>query len=139
MNAKCPKCGGLVITDIDERKCLSCGGRDYGYAPPPPAKTAITAARIWRLRYKGAGDVNADIVVHMEVRRKSKMGWQTRGGFESSRPMLVPFCPFCPQEMSETSLSGKGLQRARGERRFACETGHRISVIPTAMGGYAWI
>ena len=123
----CPRCDSQLRINYDEPQCLQCGYVDYAYVPPDAhrrKKSMMNSGTRYVLRYTGAFDKLRDTLTHVQLRRFR------------NRAIYLVSCPFCHEEMTQSSLSGK--RREVREERYKCELGHRISLIPSKNGSLGW-
>ena len=118
----CPRCSAALVKTYHEPECLQCGFADYDYTPPVKigAKSLMSAGTRYVFRYAGDSDRFADTLCHVRLRRIR------------NRVVYGVSCPFCRQEMEQSSLSGK--RRELREERYRCPQGHRLSLIPSRDG-----
>ena len=125
-NPLCKRCNARMVMGYDEMECVMCGYADYSYAREMPTgpKNLLSTATEYVFRYVGDFPALSEKLTHVKVVRI-----RNRAGFDVE-------CPFCSRAMEEASLSGKRPE-AR-ERRFKCEDGHRVSLIPGKSGVEGW-
>ena len=125
-NPLCKRCNARMVMGYDEMECVMCGYADYSYAREMPTgpKNLLSTATEYVFRYVGDFPALSEKLTHVKVVRI-----RNRAGFDVE-------CPFCSRGMEEASLSGKRPE-AR-ERRFKCEDGHRVSLIPGKSGVEGW-
>ena len=125
----CPRCSALLGTDPDDGfpRCVACGYYDYSPALRVQIPAAISRFRM--IRYHGPDIPMKDIVVKARLRRIG----------EASDAALIPICPWCGEEMTTASLSGK--RREPNEVRYEDTEGHRLSVLPQPVSPmrYWWL
>ena len=123
----CPRCEAPLRINYDEPQCLQCGYVDYTYVPPNAHKrtrSLMSKGTQYVLRYTGSSEVLSETLTHVQLRRFR------------NRAIYLVSCPFCHQEMMQSSLSGK--RREVREERYKCEAGHRISLLPSRNGSLGW-
>ena len=123
----CPRCGALLRINYDEPQCLQCGYVDYAYVPPDAhnrKRSLMSRGTQYVLRYTGSSDVLSDTLAHVQLEKFR------------NRAIYLVSCPFCHQQMTQSSLSGK--RREVREERYKCEAGHRISLLPSRNGSLGW-
>ena len=122
----CRRCSSRMVLGYDEMECILCGYVDYSFSRKPTSdrKNLLSTATEYVLRYVGDFPALAETLTHVKVVRI-----RNRAGFDVE-------CPFCSRGMEEASLSGKRPE-AR-ERRFKCQDGHRVSLIPGKTGVEGW-
>lgn len=123
----CPRCESQLRINYDEPQCLQCGYVDYSYVPPNAHKkqrSLMSTGTRYVLRYIGAFEKLSDTLTHVQLRRFR------------NRAIYLVSCPFCHEEMTQSSLSGK--RREVREERYKCELGHRISLMPAKNGALGW-
>ena len=123
----CPRCTTQLVLSYDEPECLNCGYADYAYTEEFPNRdrgNLLSSATCYVFRYIGESENLMETLTKVKVVRINN-----RVGFDVN-------CPFCERIMEESSLSGKRSE-AR-ERRFKCDEGHRVSLIPGRSGMDGW-
>ena len=123
----CPRCTTQLVLSYDEPECLNCGYADYAYTeefPNRDRENLLSSATCYVFRYIGESENLMETLTKVKVVRIIN-----RVGFDVN-------CPFCERIMEESSLSGKRSE-AR-ERRFKCDEGHRVSLIPGRSGMDGW-
>ena len=123
----CPRCTTQLVLSYDEPECLNCGYADYAYTeefPNRDRENLLSSATCYVFRYIGESENLMETLTKVKVVRINN-----RVGFDVN-------CPFCERIMEESSLSGKRSE-AR-ERRFKCDEGHRVSLIPGRSGMDGW-
>lgn len=122
----CPRCDARLQINYDEPQCLQCGYVDYGYTPPNAHKTMnmMSTATRFVVRYIGDFPQLADTLTHVRLVRFR------------NRAIYQVTCPFCDDDMEQSSLSGK--RREVREERYKCADGHRISLLPGKKNDLGW-
>lgn len=126
-NATCPRCNTQLTIAYNEPECLQCGYADYSYVPPVnkrKEKSLLSAGTRYVLRYVGDFPYLNETLAHVKLKRLR------------NRVVFGVTCPFCEQEMEQSSLSGK--RREVREERYRCEDGHRVSLTPAKGGSLGW-
>ena len=107
----CPRCKGFVKESRDQygtyHECLQCG-----YMDSNPGREAYDQAPRTPLRYVGDFADMRDKI--MQVRALRSLG--------AGDPKCLAYCPFCDQEMEETSSHPN-------RRVHTCPAGHMASVV----------
>ena len=122
----CPRCDAPLWITYHEPECLQCGYVDYRYTAPSvtASKSIISSATRYVIRYVGTFPALMDLTAHVQVQRV--------------RNFVVHGvkCPFCHQQMIQSSISGnrKGVR----EGRYRCDEGHRVSLTPSKDGNLGW-
>ena len=123
----CPRCEALLSVNYEEPACLQCGFVDYAYTPSlvgRKKKSIVSNGTHYVLRYVGDFPSLSNTLTHVNLRRLR------------NRVVYGVTCPFCGQEMEQSSLSGK--RREVREERYKCEEGHRVSLTPNKNGSLGW-
>lgn len=123
----CPRCDTMLRINYDEPECLQCGFVDYKYVPPQPVqkkKSIISTGTHYILRYVGDFPSLANTLTHVRLERLR------------NRVVYGVNCPFCGEDMEQSSLSGK--RREVREERYKCTEGHRVSLIPDKTDSLGW-
>lgn len=123
----CPRCDSQLRMNYDEPQCLQCGYVDYSYSPPidpNKPKSILSAGTKYVLRYVGDFPTLTETLTYVQLRRVR------------NRVVFGVTCPFCNNQMDQSSLSGK--RREVREERYKCMEGHRVSLTPARNGGLGW-
>lgn len=123
----CPRCNTLLRINYEEPECLQCGFVDYAYTPEvtrKKTKSIVSTGTHYVLRYVGDFPTLSHTLTHVKLRR------------QRNRVVYGVTCPFCGQEMEQSSLSGK--RREVREERYKCLDGHRVSLTPGRNGSLGW-
>ena len=119
----CPRCDARLRFNYDEPICLQCGYVKYDYAAPDQMQrqtNLMSAGTRSVLRYVGDFPTLAETLTQVKLVRLR------------NRVVYGVTCPFCGQEMTQSSLSGK--RREAREERYKCSDGHRVSLTPGKNG-----
>ena len=123
----CPRCNSQLRVNYYEPECLQCGFVDYDYTPAfviKKKKSIVSNGTHYVLRYVGDFPSLANTLTHVRLERLR------------NRVIYGVSCPFCNNEMIQSSLSGK--RREVREERYKCEAGHRVSLTPNKNGSLGW-
>ena len=123
----CPRCQSGLCVSYDESLCMVCGYVDYEYVSPNGNnghRSMISSGTRYVLRYVGDFPTLTETLTHVQLKRLR------------NRVVYSVTCPFCGDEMEQSSLSGK--RREMREERYRCEDGHRVSLTPTPSGALGW-
>ncbi len=102
-----------------------CGYVDYSYTPRVSAgKSIVAAGTQFLVRYIGKFPAMKERLVHVRVMRGT------------GAAKIRPHCPFCRLSMEMVLFVGK--RKTLAEDRYACEQGHRISLLRGPNGDMGW-
>ena len=126
----CPRCSGVVIANYEEPSCLQCGYVDY-HSPQQSesngnrsSKGVFSGSTKFVLRYVGDSPaLNQQLAIVNLLRVRNTLTYGVA-------------CPFCEKPMTQSSLSGQ--RREIKEKRFRCDEGHRVSLVPGSEGYSGW-
>jgi hypothetical protein len=124
---ECPRCSSTLRINYEEPECLQCGFVDYAFTPSliaPRKKSVLSTGTHYILRYVGDFPSLSNKLTHVRLRRLR------------NRVIYGVACPFCGQDMEQSSLSGK--RREVREERYKCDDGHRVSLMPGKNGSLGW-
>lgn len=121
--SSCPRCESDLVISYHEPECLLCGFADYAFTPVKRigVKSVVSDGARYILRYVGDFRSLAETLTSVRLVRLR------------NRVVYAVECPFCGGPMDQSSLSGK--RREVREERYKCESGHRISLLPTRKDG----
>ena len=121
----CERCGTRLVMGYDEPECITCGWSDYSKTKVKSrSDNVLSAATRFILRYVGDFPTLAHTLVHVRLVRSG------------NRAVFAVACPFCRQQMEESSLSGRRPDLR--EQRYKCVDGHRISLVPVKGSLFGW-
>ena len=118
----CPRCRGWLARDEDGDRCVNCGHGTPSSVPPRGPNAPRLVARY-------SGDTPA-----LQKRRLCLQLGPQPGKGRRVRPVYRAACPFCGDEMAETS----GGTWPNGTVRFACPRNHRVSLQTRPDGTLVW-
>lgn len=118
----CPRCDGrLTPDDQDDPSCLDCGYVDYQQDKPIKKSGGVWSGTGYRLRYIGDWPALAEMIVTVNLVKREYGIWSG----SVTRASVIPDCPWCGDAMSPQDA---GKFRSKAESRYACPTGHRITL-----------